>query len=105
MNKLFIIVFTTFVLSNSALADSPDALENIASIAAAPAVCGYKVNEKIINVAVSSLFTNPSDLNLGGRHYPKLQENLQQIKTLTATESGRDSFCARVSSELSAFFN
>ncbi len=105
MKKLSLAVISVVAFSASASADTTDSLENVAAIAAAPAVCGYKVNNEMVGTAVNSLFSDPSELNPGGRHYPELQKNLQRIKNLTATEEGTKSFCARVSKDLSAFFD
>jgi hypothetical protein len=104
MKKLILAAIGTVALSGTAQAGTSDSLENVAAIAAAPAVCGYTINEEMVNIAVSSLFTDPSDLNPGGRHYEELQDNLQRIRNLTATKEGAKSFCSRVSRDLSAFF-
>ena len=93
-------MFSSFVI-----ADTSDSIENVATIAAAPVVCGYKVNEEMVNISVHTLFPNPSDLNQGGRYYEELQNNLRRINSLTSTPEGARAFCNRVSNELSAFFD
>jgi hypothetical protein len=74
-------------------------------VGAAPAVCGYSVNNAMFNMAVSSFFSSSSDIEPGGKYWSQIQENLSRIKRLTATEDGRRSFCSRVSRDLSAFFD
>jgi len=105
MKKFVLAIIGTAALSAGAEAGTSDSLENVAAIAAAPPICGYTINEDMVNTAVRSLFADPSDLNPGGRHYAELQDNLQRIRNLTATEEGAKSFCSRVSRDLSAFFD
>jgi hypothetical protein len=97
----FILTFTSYSL----YADTSDSLENFAALGAAPVVCGFKVNQEMASVSATALFSNPSDLNPGGKYWAELQNDLKRIKKLTATESGKRSFCNRISSELSAFFD
>jgi len=85
--------------------DTSDSLENFAALGAAPVACGFKVNEEMASLSAAALFSNPSDLNPGGKYWTELQSDLQRIKKLTATESGKRSFCSRVSKDLSAFFD
>lgn len=103
--KQIILAYTLAMTSYSSFAGISDSLENMAAIGAAPAACGFKVNEQMVNISVSALFDNPSDLTPGGKHWPELQNNLQRIKNLTATAAGKKSFCNRISKELSAFFD
>jgi len=91
--------------SYSSYGNTADSLENYAAIAAAPVVCGLKVNEEMVNLSIQALFSNPSDLNPDGKHWAELQSILQRIKNLTATESGKRSFCSHISKDLSAFFD
>ena|SRR5688500_1888831 len=101
-------IFASMVIAAfaaSAVADSSDAIENVAALGAAPHVCGFKVNEAMFEVALNANFSDPSDINPGGRHYAELQRNIQRIKDLTASPDGTRSFCARVSQDMSAFLD
>ncbi|GEM_PF-6995780 len=82
-----------------------DALENIASVMAAQEVCGFTVNQDILQIAVQSTFGSVDSVAPGGEHWPEMRTNMSRIQMLTDTESGRASFCARVRSDLSAFFD
>ena len=99
----FVLVFTMF--TNTLFADTDDAIENLVAITSAPSKCGFVLNKSMVNISVSTLFTNPSDLNRNGRHWGKVQDTMERIKKLTSTEEGRKSYCSRVSRDLSAFFD
>lgn len=103
--KKTIAAFILILTSYNSYGDTSDALENFAALGAAPVVCGFKVNQEMASVSAIALFSNPSDLNPGGKYWTELQGDLHRIKKLTASESGKRSFCNRISTELSAFFD
>lgn len=86
------------------LADS-DAIENFSAIVASESVCGFKVNQQMLEVAVVSLFGDPSRVAPGGELYPEVERNFARIAALTDTPEGRASFCNRVKTEMSAFYD
>lgn len=103
--KKTIFAFILVLTSYNSYGDTSDSLENFAALGAAPAVCGFKVNQEVASISAAALFSNTSDLNPGGKYWAELQNDLQRIKNLTATESGKKSFCSRISKDLSAFFD
>ena len=98
---LFILIITSY----NSYADTSDSLENFAALGVAPVVCGFKVNQEMVSVSATALFSNPADLNPGGKYWAELQSDLQRIKKLTATTLAKKEFCNRIANELSAFFD
>jgi hypothetical protein len=92
-------------INTASAMNQSDALENIASVMAAQEVCGFTVNQDILQIAIQSTFGSVDSVAPGGEHWPKMRTNMSRIHMLTDTESGRASFCARVRSDLSAFFD
>jgi hypothetical protein len=92
-------------ISPAAAQSRSESLENLSAIAASPPICGFKVNETIVTMAVNSLFDSPADVSPGGKYWPDIQRNMRRIHALTSTEPGRQSFCNRVRTNLSAFFD
>ena len=108
MNIRFICAACFVVVIGStgvAESDPNDAIENVAAIAASQDMCGFDANEEMVEVAIRSLIGDPRDVQEGGRYWPYMETNFKRIIQLTSTDSGRQSFCARVKRDLSAFFD
>ncbi|MCD1627035.1 hypothetical protein K7H22_13620 [Seohaeicola saemankumensis] len=82
-----------------------DHLENLTAVMAGEQICGFTVNQQILEIAVVSLFGDPASVSPGGKHWPEIQKNISRVQGLTATSSGRRSFCNTTKANLSAFFN
>lgn len=87
-----------------------DALENLTAVVTAEQACGYQKNDQflvgVVNTLVSAgVFQDASDITPDGRYWPEIEANIDRIKRLTATESQRQSYCANIKTNLSAFFD
>ncbi len=100
-------IFAFFAMSllHSSADAGDDAIENFTAIIASKQLCGFTVNMQMVSISVNSLIGTIESVSPGGEHWSEVQRNSDRIEILTQTSEGRISFCNRVKSEMSSFFD
>jgi hypothetical protein len=86
-------------------AEQSNIIENVVAVFAAESYCGQTVNQQVLGIVLSASGLRPEDLSSGGRYYSTVVRDRERVRQLVSTDSGKSSFCRRVSTELSAMFD